>query len=605
MSDMFKGKSEVDDIIEQVNKLKREKEELKRLDGEIASAGRGESRSAKLVSVTAVNVEPEKPQESKTPEVKTSAPKAVPSKVNAAARAADEPPKAVKKSPPQEFKLDDKVSKKADKEFKPKKKKRHAALFVVGLIVILVIGAYITGYIYVKDKFLPNTYINGVNVSGMSLDEATAAVEDNASEYALVFTKRDGSTLTLPYSRFGYTFNTEEVVKKELDDENYYLYFTNLFKTTTADVTLDGSYDDAALKEQTDALAFGTEEPENAKIVKGDDGKFTIEEEKEGTAVDYDKVYEAAKAAISSGELEIDVAAAGLYKEPTVTAEDLEEKLEEVNKIFSVTVELNFDYTTEKVSYDTIPDAFDVSEDGSYTIDQEVVWSWVETLRSKYDTLHKTRKFTSTLQGEIEINSQDDYYGKKDAIFGYLLDSDQTAAAIVEAFKSGESQTIEPIYYSTGGYTYDTMDQVQHDASDEGDVITDISRISSYIEVDLTNQTLWYYKDGEKLYECGVVSGLPTAERMTYPGIYQLWMKERDKVMEGSTSDGSTYTTPCTFWNYISVRSIGIHDATWQSSFGGTRYTWAGSHGCVGVSYDSAQYIFDNVPIGTVVIMYY
>lgn len=630
MSDKFKGASDIDDIIEQVNRLKKEKEAISGKDKKIESAANSVAKENEFLSDKLDNksdmadminkslsdndpdqstsaIEADQTEDGDWGAVKLETPEAIHESPKAAQALKEPDAEKAPKKPAAEFKLDEKAIKQADKEFKTKKAKsgKTAALFIAGLVIILLIGAYIVGLLLTKDQFLPNTYINGVNVSGMTAEQAIDTIEQSGKlTNKIVFLKRDGSSVTLPYERFGYVFNTEEKVKEHLNGENDWLYFINFFKDTEINFDLSGSYDEKALAEQVKSLAFGTAQPVNAKIVRGTDGKFVIEPEKQGTAVDMDKVIEAAKKAVNEQKSEINLEKEGLYKQPTITSKDLEAKLEEVNKIFAVTVELDFDYTTEKVTYDTIADAFDIKDDGSYTIDQEVVWKWVEELRSKYDTLHKTRKFKSTLQGEIEINSENDYFGKKDAIFGYMLNSDETAKEIVDAFKTGESAKLTPVYYNNGGYYYDTMGQVKHDKSDEGDVITDLSRLKSYIEVDLTNQTLWYYENGNKVFECGVVSGLPTAERKTYPGVYQLWMKETNKIMKGETSEGK-YETPCSFWNYISVRSIGIHDATWQSSFGGDRYKWAGSHGCVGVSYDSAKYIYDSVPLGTVVIMYY
>lgn len=609
MSEKFKNTGDIDEIIAQVNELKKEKEQMfKNHDKDAESAANSvaernslselaqdsKSQMAEMIANSLSEKENDEFEDS------TSA-----GEVNDSVQndTGENPNNNVSKDDNKEFVLDEKIIDKKQKV--RKKKKKTVVLFVIGLVIILLAGAYVTGLLMTKDKFLPNTYINGVNVSGMTSEQAIETIEELGTQLnKIVFLKNDGSSVTIPYERFGYEFNTEEIVENALSEGNEYLYFLNFFKKTEFSNEITGSYDKSALEEEINNASFGTKQPTNAKIVKGNDGRFTITKEQEGNVVETAKVLEAAIKAIDEGTEEVDLNEAGCYKQPQITSEELEPQLEKLNKIFDVVVELDFDYTTEKISYDTIENAINVEDDGTYTVDQEVIWSWVETLRDKYDTLHKTRKFKSTLQGEIEINSEDDYFGKKDAIFGYMLDSDETAKAIAEAFKAGESTKIEPVYYHNGGYYYDTMGQVKHDKSDEASVITDLSRLSSYIEVDLTNQQLWYYKGGKKIFECGVVSGLPTPERKTYPGIYQLWMKETNKTMKGETSEGE-YESKCSFWNYISVRSIGIHDAVWQSSFGGDRYTWAGSHGCVGVSYDSSKYIHDNVPLGTVVIMYY
>ena len=50
---------------------------------------------------------------------------------------------------------------------------------------------------------------------------------------------------------------------------------------------------------------------------------------------------------------------------------------------------------------------------------------------------------------------------------------------------------------------------------------------------------------------------------------------------------------------------IGIHDATWRSSFGGNIYVAGGSHGCVNAPYSLANTIFNNIDSGTPVVCYY
>ena len=50
---------------------------------------------------------------------------------------------------------------------------------------------------------------------------------------------------------------------------------------------------------------------------------------------------------------------------------------------------------------------------------------------------------------------------------------------------------------------------------------------------------------------------------------------------------------------------IGLHDATWRSSFGGTLYKNGGSHGCVNLPHSVAQKIFENISAGTPVLCYH
>ena len=49
---------------------------------------------------------------------------------------------------------------------------------------------------------------------------------------------------------------------------------------------------------------------------------------------------------------------------------------------------------------------------------------------------------------------------------------------------------------------------------------------------------------------------------------------------------------------------IGLHDATWRGSFGGSIYKYNGSHGCINLPYWVAQTIYDKAPVGTRVYVY-
>jgi lipoprotein-anchoring transpeptidase ErfK/SrfK len=49
----------------------------------------------------------------------------------------------------------------------------------------------------------------------------------------------------------------------------------------------------------------------------------------------------------------------------------------------------------------------------------------------------------------------------------------------------------------------------------------------------------------------------------------------------------------------------GIHDAdNWRSSYGGSIYLTNGSHGCVNTPRNKVKTIYENVEIGTPVIVY-
>ena len=128
-----------------------------------------------------------------------------------------------------------------------------------------------------------------------------------------------------------------------------------------------------------------------------------------------------------------------------------------------------------------------------------------------------------------------------------------------------------------------------------------------YIEVDLTRQHLWVYQKGKVAFETDVVSGKNTPERRTPDGSFMTYDKQKDKVLRGDVQpDGSYgYESHVNYWIRLTNSGVGLHDATWRSSFGGKIWINGGSHGCINLPIAAAKTIYEMVPERTPVIIYY
>ena len=118
-----------------------------------------------------------------------------------------------------------------------------------------------------------------------------------------------------------------------------------------------------------------------------------------------------------------------------------------------------------------------------------------------------------------------------------------------------------------------------------GDVTNDIG--STYVEINMSKQHLWFYKDGALVTEGDVVTGNVGNGTATPEGTYSLKYKAKDSVLVGEG-----YRSPVSFWMPFIGNSIGLHDASWRSEFGGEIYKTSGSHGCVNLPYSLAQSIY-------------
>lgn len=119
------------------------------------------------------------------------------------------------------------------------------------------------------------------------------------------------------------------------------------------------------------------------------------------------------------------------------------------------------------------------------------------------------------------------------------------------------------------------------------------------MEINLTAQHLYFYKDGKLLVESDFVSGNESKGWSTPAGVFPLTYKQRDATLKGET-----YRTPVSYWMPFNG-NIGLHDATWRSTFGGTIYKTSGSHGCVNLPPAVAKTIFENIAAGVPVLCYH
>lgn len=193
---------------------------------------------------------------------------------------------------------------------------------------------------------------------------------------------------------------------------------------------------------------------------------------------------------------------------------------------------------------------------------------YVKELAAKYNTAYKKRSFQTSYGQSVEVSG----------VYGWRIDQAEEAKALKAALEAGESSEREPVY---------AQKAASHDGNDYG---------TTYAEVNLTAQHLFFYKDGEKILESDFVSGNVSRGHTTPPGLFSLTYKQRDAVLRGEG-----YATPVKFWMPFNG-GIGFHDASWRSSFGGSIYKTSGSHGCINMPYEAAKTLFEHVYAGMPVI---
>ncbi len=118
----------------------------------------------------------------------------------------------------------------------------------------------------------------------------------------------------------------------------------------------------------------------------------------------------------------------------------------------------------------------------------------------------------------------------------------------------------------------------------------------TYVEVDISDQNLYLYVDDELSLSADVVTGKKGVYD-TRLGCNEIYSKQRKTYLKGDD-----YKVFVDFWMPFDGGQ-GLHDASWRDNFSSDAYL-NGSHGCVNMKHDDAKYVYDNVSVGTKVLVH-
>lgn len=125
-------------------------------------------------------------------------------------------------------------------------------------------------------------------------------------------------------------------------------------------------------------------------------------------------------------------------------------------------------------------------------------------------------------------------------------------------------------------------------------------KYKTFVLVDISEQTIWFYKNGKQILKSDVVTGHRGVHN-TPTGVYKVRSKARNINLVGPT-----WNSHVKYWMAFIGSSYGLHDASWRSSaqFSNHKtYISNGSHGCVNLRPSFAPKLYNNVKKGTTVII--
>ena len=457
-------------------------------------------------------------------------------------------------------------------------KKIRITLFIVAGAAALLAIAYLALGFYFRGHFWFRTTINGVDCSGMTPEEVEQVITAEIDKYRLEISERGGETETIEGPEIGLKPVFDGSLQERLGDRSGFAWIVSLFRDTDIEVETMVDYDPDLFAQTVEGLdcllPANMEEPRNARLSEYQPGTgYEIIPEEEGSLLKEERVKELLGEAVTGLQESVSLEEGGCYEEPAVRAdnEELLALLEQVNTWVSAEITYELGDAREVVNGELISQWITASEDQQMVLDEQQAAEYVEDLAEQYDTYGKPRRLATTYGPTVTISRN---------LYGWSLDQEAETAQLLTDIQAGTKVSREPVY---------ARKAKSHGSQDYG---------GTYVEINLTAQHLYFYKDGKLVVESDFVSGDLSEGNGTRLGAFGLTYKQRDAVLRGRD-----YRTPVDFWMPFDG-GIGLHDATWRKDFGGNNYKTDGSHGCINLPYSVAKKIFENIQAGDAVFVY-
>ena len=473
-------------------------------------------------------------------------------------------------------------------------KKKKAIIFII--VTVLMLGLCYIGpaYYYAHNYFtgsngekvfMYGTCINGVYCTGLTVNKALDIIPKQFEPQNAVLQIEDNE-YDLDLNRIGYQADYHTAVTKIIDSQSPWKWIKYIGKSGTnvnvePIITLDEDgyyhfFNDLNIKEDKPlADEVYIEFTDNGYVLV--DGKKPI--------LNRSKVRSYLWEQLKNGEKYISIDDSFYdIKEYTPSEKALIRYFDELESHQRRLVTYVFGKETKKISKKEwaqllntsddilmkITPGMDVSDRISYVIDEDKAQDYIADFLDEYNT-YNNRYFRGHNGALVHVTKGN--YGNKIDI-----------AREKEWFKGFVNSGMD---YATRTPVY-LIEAKHREKNDFG---------NTFIEISLDEQYLWYYVDGEIFVETPITSG-SLAHGGTDPRVVYVYTKIPNKWLTGPT-----WHSFVKYWVAIQG-AIGIHDASWRSVYGGEEYKYRGSHGCINTPEEAMKKIYDNVEIGTPVIVY-
>lgn len=477
------------------------------------------------------------------------------------------------------------------------KKVSKAVLYFLILIMIMLGLCYLGLAYYYGNKFMTGTYINGIYCTGQSPEEVNRELKDSCEVQDLTVVAKTGR-VKIAADDISLEADYEEPLKEFLNQQQPFFWISSLIHNRVYQILPSFRFDEEKLSEifHNQILNSGKQRENKVYLTATSHGFYLHDLEVD--VLDENSAYELIRDALATGKSELNLIKEGCYRR-----RDYTEREKELIAFYKELIQFQ-------------------NQDVKFRFGNETV----AMTRGELASLLNCYPYFKTRQFSLPAGYRDDFYepAERPADIGRKLavDSEKAEGVLHKLFQPYNTYQNHIFTTHDGrilrilGGTYGNLieekeekekflsflhsDQPRYDRRPEYRIKAlyqgkdDIG--STYIEVDMGKQKLYYFEKGKLILETDVVTG---KNSRTDECVCYLYGKQKNRTLRGEN-----YASFVKYWMPV-LGAIGIHDSSWRSEYGGEIYKRSGSHGCINTPLKAMEKLYDRVEIGTPVIMYY
>jgi hypothetical protein len=454
-----------------------------------------------------------------------------------------------------------------------------AGIFSVCLLVLGLWG-FINNQMKISDSFSGHTRINGVDCSGLTVEETAAVLTDEWNKREFII--KSNGELIKSLRGLNFEYNISKSLQSVLVHSGMHPLLTWIAKGVgNPHIPMTIAKVNPGFTSQINMIRFVSQHDYKATknaYVDMSTTTFPIIKEVYGNTTDKKKLLKNVLANIEQGTFLLDATKSDYYLKPTILSDDpsLIATQQSYLNNFAFKITYDFGYNSQVLTPKVISGMLQ-REGNSLVVRTDQVKSFIKTLAYRFDHAGMSRYFYDSTGTKVSVYGSD---------YGYLINQSAEVVWLTNALKSGKSARRTPEYLPTAR---------SHSNSALG---------TSYVEINLTSQHLWIYRNGNLVLATPVVTGNVAKGTATPPGSYSIYFMQLNRILKGKDWDGTMYATPVHYWMAFNG-GVGLHDAPWRYSFGGTIYKRNGSHGCVNMPPKMAAAAYSLLSVGYKVVVHY